>query len=199
MKKYFIALSLVIGSLSVLAESFDYTQIKPEHYKKLEHRSEFTDKQGFHFRIENTDSIKGLYVQEVENGKLKWKKHGVFYKYYKGRLTELVTYSYGKKDGLRESYNNKTIVTYRDNYQSGQKHGVSQQFNDKGDKVDESTYINGRRQGKRYSYNNKKKHFESDYVDGKRHGEVLQYNLNGKIVARTKYSNDKQVGKTQSY
>jgi len=199
MKQLFASVLLFVLSMSALAESFDYTQIKPEQYNKLENKSEFTDKEGFTFRIEKTDSSRGLYIQDTSTGSKKWKKHGVFYSYYDGRLTELVTYSYGKKEGLRESYNKKGIVVFRENYHNGSKHGSWEQFNDKGKLVEECTYENGLKQGKLYSYYNGKVNFEKDYVDGKLHGEVLQYNSKGKLVARTKYSNGKQVGKTEWY
>jgi len=165
----------------VLGEAFDYTQIKPESFKQLEDRSELTDKDGRHFRIENRESRKGLYILENENGSKRWKKHGVFYKYYKGKPTELITYSYGKREGLREKYNRKGIVNFRDYYHLGRKHGSSEQFNDKGKLVTECTYVNGLRQGKLFSYYGGKSGFEKDYVDGKLHGEVLQYNSKGSL------------------
>lgn len=188
---------ILVFSQSVWSSSFDYTQIKPEHYEKLEHRSEFTDKDGESFRVENTDSSKGLSIQLSVNGSKKWKKHGVFYRYYEGRMTEMVTYSYGRKDGLRESYNKKGVVKFRSYYQDGKLHGNWEQFNDKGKLVEQCNYVKGLKQGKLYSYYNGKVDFVKDYVDGKLHGEVLQYNSKEKLVSRTKYSKGKQVGKTQ--
>lgn len=199
MKASLMAVALLLWSCSTLAESFDYSQIKPEHYEKLEDKSEFTDKEGNTFKIENRDSSKGLYIQEMSNGKKKWKRHGVFYKFYEGRLTELVTYSYGVKEGLREAYNRKGVVNFRHYYHLGRKHGSSEQFNDKGQLVEKCTYENGLKQGKLYSYYNEKVDFEKDYVDGKLHGEVLQYNYKGKLVSRTTYNKGKQVGKTEWY
>ncbi len=199
MKISLLAIVILVFSFPVWAESFDYTQIKPEHFKKLEDKSEFTDKEGYHFRIENRDSSKGLYILENSNGSKRWKIHGVFYKYYKGKLTELITYSYGKKEGLREAYNRKGIVNFRHYYHLGRKHGSSEQFDDKGRLVEKCTYENGLKQGKLYSYSNGKVDFEKDYVDGKLHGEVLQYNSKGKIVARTTYNKGKRVGKRQRY
>mgnify|MGYP000212130832 CR=1 FL=1 len=186
---------------SAIAEPFDYTKIKPEHYKNLADKSEFTDKNGEKFKIKNTNFQKGLYIQITSNGRKQWKKHGVFYSIRSdGTVYEMVTYSFGKKDGLKESYNNKGIVKFRYYYKNNQKHGSWTQFNDKGVKVSEATYEYDLEQGKVYNYSNGKLHFEKDYVDGKRHGEVLQYNTSsGKLVARSQYNKGKKIGKTQWY
>ncbi|MGH1371235.1 MAG: toxin-antitoxin system YwqK family antitoxin [Cellvibrionaceae bacterium] len=193
---FIVALSFSSGLWSA---PFDYTKIKPEHYKDLKHRSEFVDKDGQSFRIENSEYSKGLYIQVVKNGSKKWRKHGVFYSYYKGKMTEMETYSYGKREGLRESYQGKGVINFREYYQNGRRHGSWEQFNSKGKLVAQCNYSNGDKQGKYYSYYNGKVDFEKDYVDNKLHGEVIQFNSKGKIVARTQYSKGKQVGKTQWY
>jgi len=186
---------------SAIAEPFDYTKIKPEHYKNLTDESEFIDKDGENFKIKNTNSQKGLYIQVTINGRNKWKKHGVFYSIRSdGTVYEMVTYLFGKKDGLKESYNSKGIVKFRYYYKNNQKHGSWTQFNDKGVKVSEATYEHGLKQGKVKDYYNEKLHFEKDYVDGKRHGQVIQYNTSsGRVVARSHYNKGKKIGKTQWY
>jgi len=196
MKTYFLAILLLV-TLAVDAKPFDAYSLKPEDYSKIENKKEFVDQQGYVFRVENTDSVKGTYIQEVDNGKVKWKKHGVFYKYYEGNLSELVTYSYGKKHGLKETYNRKGVIRFRSHYRFNNEDGVSEQYNDKGEKVNEATYVNGLKQGKSYSYYNNKISFERNYSDGKLHGTVLQYNSKGRVVARTSYNRGKQVGKTE--
>ena len=118
MIKSLFILSLILSCISLASEKFDYTKIKPEHYKDLKHNSEFTDETGNNFRILNSDSTKGLQIQVIENGKKKWKRHGAYYRFYNGKLTELITYSYGKKDGVRESYNKKGVVNFRDLYKT---------------------------------------------------------------------------------
>ena len=199
MKTTLFAIILLWCLFPAWAESFDYTKITPEQLNKLDDKSEFTDNEGNKFRIENRDSSKGLYILENSNGSKRWEKHGVFYKYNKERLTEIITYSYGKKEGLREAYNRKGVVNFRHYYHLGRKHGISEQFNDKGKLVEKCTYENGLKQGKLYRYSNGKVYFEKDYFDGKLHGEVLQYNPKGKVVSRTTYNKGKKVGKTQWY
>ena len=115
---------------SAIAEPFDYTKVKPEHYKNLANKSEFTDKDGQSFKIKNTKSQKGLYIQVSINGHNKWKKHGVFYSMRSdGTLYEMVTYSFGEKEGLKESYTSKGIVQFRSYYEDNKKHGSWTQFN----------------------------------------------------------------------
>ncbi len=201
MRVLFAALMTLVLVGPAFSDSFDYTRIKPEHFKELTDKSEFTDKDGRYFKIKNTDSQKGLYIQVTTNGKSKWVKHGVFYSMREdGSVSEMVTYSFGKKEGIKESYNKKGIVTFRYYYKDNLKHGSWTQFNDKGIKVSEATYEHDLKQGKAYDYYNGKLQFEKDYVDGKRHGEVIQYSTStGKVVARSQYNNGKKVGKTQWY
>jgi antitoxin component YwqK of YwqJK toxin-antitoxin module len=201
MKVVFTALILFAVAGAAIADSFDYTKIKPEQYNDLKDKSEFIDKEGRTFRISNTSYEKGTYIQITVNGVKRWRKHGVFYTVMKdGWISEKHTYSFGKKDGLSETYNKKGIVKERSYYKGGRQHGSSTQFDDKGIKTMECTYENGLKQGKLYRYVDGKLHFEEDYEKGQLHGEVLQYNTStGKLVARTHYSRGKKVGDTQWY
>ena len=195
MKKYFVAILLLVSPLLVSAEPVDYSLITLAYYANLEDKTEFTDEQGRHFRVENIKPSKGLYLQEETNGKVKWKKYGVFYKFYQGKLNELITYSAGKKHGLRESYDRDGRVQFRDYYQAGKKHGLSQQFDEKGNRLDESNYADGVRHGKRYGYTKGKLTAESNYASGKLHGEVIKYNTKGKVSLKV-YEKGRQIGKT---
>ena len=200
MRVLLLVLFALICSFSAWAGSIDYTKIKAEDYQKLEHRQEFTDKEGFNYRIENTELSKGLYIQETVGGSKQWKKHGIYYKYYEeGKVKKLTTYYYGKKQGLSESYHGKGIVKFREYYHDDLKHGSYEQFFDNGEIIKKCTYEKGQIQGKLYRYQNGNKTYEEDYVDSKRNGVVLQYNSEGKVIARTNYINNNQVGKTERY
>lgn len=207
MKLAFISLNLVIAivlsaSISVNAadEAFDYTQVKPEHYANLEHKSQFTDKQGDTYKIHNTKYSKGLYIQITVNGRQKWKKHGRFYSISSssGKTTGFVTYHYGVKEGPSESYNSKGQVKFKKLYKDGALEGPWQQFTDEGKLFEECVYVAGKKHGKQITYHsNGQPQFESTYVEGKREGESYHYSDKGKIVAKKVYKGGKQVGKTQ--
>lgn len=202
MKFLTIVLSIFLISATDAAEKaepFDYTKIKPEHFDKLEDKKQFTDEQGLTFKVQNTKSSRGVYIQHEENGKKRWKKHGAFYRLYEGRVTEMQEYVLGEKHGLRETYRKDGKVHFRTQYQRNQKHGLHEQFNDKGNKVAQCDFVDNKEHGKCYSYyhSNGKVKFDKDYVNGKLHGQVLQYKDNGKLVARSTYKEGKKVGKTE--
>lgn len=201
MKLLVIVLSIFLISATDAAEKakpFDYTKIKPEHFDKLEDKQQFTDEQGLTFKIENTKSSRGIYIQHEENGKKSWKKHGAFYRLYEGRVTEMQEYVLGEKHGLRERYRKDGKVQFREHYQRNMEHGVSEQFNDKGNIFARCDYVEGKKYGKCYQYHsNGEVNFEKDYVNGQLHGQVLQFRSNGKLVGRSTYKEGKQVGKTE--
>jgi len=188
------------ASIAAAQKAFDYTQVKPEHYAKLEHKSQFTDKQGDTYKIHNTKYSKGLYIQITENGRSKWKKHGRFYSISSssGKTTGFVTYHYGTKEGPAESYNSKGQVKFKKLFKDGVLEGPWQQFTDKGKLFEECVYVAGKKHGQQITYHsNGQPQFTSTYVEGKREGETLQYNDKGKVVSKKIYKNGKQIGKTQ--
>lgn len=201
MKAILVVLVALAFNGSAISEPFDSTKIKLEQYKNLVDQSKITDKNGKTFKIKNTNSQKGLYIEVIIKDRSKWEKHGVFYSIRSnGTVSEMTTYSFGKKDGLKESYHNKGSVNFRYYNQNNQKHGSWTQFNNKEEKISEVTYKYGLRQGKMYKYTKGKIHFEKDYVDGILHGEILQYDpSSGKLIARTKYNKGDKIGKTQRY
>lgn len=181
-------------------KAFDYTKVKPEHYAKLKNKSQFTDKQGDTYKVKNTKYKKGLYIQIIENGRSKWKKHGRFYSVSSssGKTTGFVTYHYGVKEGPAESYNSEGQVKFKKYFKNNKLEGPWQQFTDKGKLFEERVYVNGKKHGKQITYHsNGQPNFTSTYVQGKREGESYQYNDKGKLIAKKVYVNGKKIGKTQ--
>lgn len=192
---------LALSTALLAAKPFDYGKVKPEDYKKLKNESIVQDKSGETFKIKNTPTEKGAYIQVIKKKRTKWKRHGPFYYFRKkdGTLKELITYSYGKKEGLREEYTKKGTITLTANYENNHPVGEWTQFNSKGKKTMECFYDdNGKKQGKLREYYNGVLHFEKDYKEGKIHGEVKQYDTEtGKLVAITQYKKGKKIGKTR--
>lgn len=194
------ALIIFAFTATVSAETLDYSKLEPEHFNNLENKMEFSDEKGNNYRIKNSDYSRGLYIQVTVNGNRKWEKHGAYYSIYNGRVSGMITYAYGKREGVKETYNHDGITTFRTYYQNDLKHGSWEQFNDKGVKVAECTYVKNEKQGKYYNYAGGNLNFEKIYVDDKRHGESLQYDTTtGKLVAKTMYNMGNKVGKTQWY
>lgn len=120
--------SLTISSGLALADVIDVETLKPKHYSKYKHRSIVTDKEGNRYRIQNSDTSKGLYISMTEKGKQTWKKHGAFYRYRDGKIIELKTYGFGLKEGLNEVYTDKGIVTRRYWFRTNLRNGPAEEF-----------------------------------------------------------------------
>lgn len=202
MKFILILLFFAISTVAYAQKSelIDYTQITPEHLSKLKDKMTFVDKHTNEtYRVINRESSKGLEIQIIKNGMPRFVKHGVYYVYYEGYKVGLTTYHYGKRHGVKESYNKEGVVSFHSTYQNGIKQGPYQQRNDKDQLVNEVNYLDGKKHGEELSYYNEKIHFRKDWVNGKRHGNILQYNSKGKVVAKTVYAEGKKVGKTIWY
>lgn len=199
MKAALFALFFWLTPVMVCAGSFDYSQLQPEHFLKLKHQSQFIDHAGDTFRIENTVTRRGLYIQQTINGQKRWRKHGVFYVFTRtGWLASMTTYAYGLKEGLEQTYNRKGVVKFKAYYQKNYRHGPQTRYNDMGEKISECHFDRGLKQGKQYDYRQGKLLYETDYVDGKRHGESLHYDIeSGQLYSRKLFRKGKQVGKTQ--
>jgi len=201
LKSAVFAFLLLIVPVITDAGTFDYGQLEPEHFLKLKHQSQFVDVSGDTFRIENTVTRRGLYIQQTINGQQRWRKHGVFYVFTRtGWLASKTTYAYGLKDGIEQTYNRKGVVKSETYYQKNHKHGPQTRYNDQGEKVSECLYEQGLKQGKQFDYRHGKLLFETEYVDGKRHGESLHYDVDsGRLYSRKMFRKGKQLGKTHWY
>lgn len=175
-------------------ETINYSNLPVEAFDKLEDGSQFVDQTTFEtYKITNTERQKGLSIQTNVNGNTRYVKHGVFYSFYNGKKSELITYDYGKRDGIQESYNDKGITKFQHVNKNNQKEGLSKQWTDRGELVRETPYVGGRKNGTDKQYRSGKLIFKTEYVDGKRHGTHLQYNDAGKEVARKTYVKGKVV------
>lgn len=180
----------------------DYTNLKPEDYEGIEHKSEFVDSNtGETFRVKNDKYGRGLWIKVTEGDRSQWKRHGAYYELRSdGSVSAMKVYSYGSKEGTWESYTRKGGVKFRTRYVGNLRNGLYEHFTDRGKLFEQGEYKDNRKEGKWTQYYNGKVHFETSWQNGQRHGEKLQYSTSsGKVVARTTFQNGKQVGKTQWY
>lgn len=165
---------------------FDVTKLKPSSFSdpKVINGLIFEDNNET-YKVVNTDNRKGLLIKK--DGR--WLQHGKLFIFYKGRLTEMTTYRFGKRNGLHESYFKNGSIEFRYSYLNGQRNGKFYQYRENESLVEESEYKNGVLHGIQINYHpNGRKEFVKHYVEGKRHGEVLQYNSRGELVNRTLYN-----------
>ncbi|MEM1088134.1 MAG: hypothetical protein AAGH90_10415, partial [Pseudomonadota bacterium] len=120
------------------------------------------------------------------------RKHGTYYHFYDGYMSEMITYNYGKKDGLNEKYNRKGVVKFSYQWKNNVKHGPWEQRNDRDEVVVEGTYANNSKEGPEKTFYRGKLEFLKHYENGRLHGELLQYSTRtGEVVERKIYVHGK--------
>jgi len=71
---------------------------------------------------------------------------------YEGRVTSVVQFHHGVRDGIETGYDKKKRVIWKSKYVNGLQHGVSKAFYPNGDTMISYTYKKGVREGWAYTY-----------------------------------------------
>lgn len=125
----------------------------------------------------------GQYVSREET----WKdglRHGAFKMYNKdGRLTEMIHYVDGKKQGMFTKYYTNGVKASECNMELGRRHGAFKIYNMNGRLIDNIHYVDGKKHGMFTRYHpNGVKARECNIELGRRHGLQTRWDEAGNVV-----------------
>lgn len=169
-------------------------QLKVENFedtKKIVNNETYVD-EGITYKIINTDYEKGVKIVE-NNGKEQW--HGIVYRFSSGKLNNMTTYEFGKKNGIYEAYAlSSGKVIFRKQYVNDLLEGMEYQYAGEGDYLYcETVYSAGEKNGKQTYYHRPE--------NGESRGPVSTVNIyqNGRMVESTTYQRDGKVFSHKKY
>lgn len=195
--KALMAMTMIAAFHIGAAQDFNPNNLQPEYFnsKEVVNKMEFQES-GETYRVTNSDYSRGVSIK-VGNS---WKKHGVWYSMYEGRITGKSYYEKGLRNGPKEDYHRNGEVQFFQMYKDSKRHGKYYQYRDDGTMSNEANYEYGLKEGEEKDYERSGNvQFRKTWKNGKLHGTKYQYNSKGKIVAETVYQDGKQIGKTKWY
>ena len=191
----FLSLLFITPPLNGQHHEYDPHQLTVDDFTHAEMNdgTEF-QREGQSYKVKNSAYAKGLYIRKDNS----WLKHGLFFALYKGKITSITSYAYGKKEGYYKAFHANGKLSFKYRYKNGLKHGRWYQYAKNGALMEEKSYHNGVMNGQKITYHdNGEKAFASTYVDGKLHGDKYVYNENGELIAKSQYEMGQKLGRTQ--
>ena len=151
----------------------------------LKHHSFADDKEGNQYKVINSTIEKGLLIKVNDE----WKKHGKYFRYTSGKLTQENSYNSGKKHGKEIRYFSDGQKNWEYEYSEDIKNGPFKIIYQKNGQIcQEGTYKNGKKDGEEiYRYETGIKKQVKTYQNGKVI-RAAQYNSEGVKISDNTYN-----------